>query len=1512
MRREYDFSKGERGKFYQEGAKLNLPNPPSQLRWAAGESPIVRFIEDETKRTLQAYQDQPSFVTEHANFEHDTAHGGYAHRQIFELVQNGADALTHADGASILVRLTGEYLYCADDGKPIVKAGVRALMFSHMSRKRDTSEIGRFGLGFKSVLGVTDAPEFYSRPGSFRFDRQEAAQRIADVAPEQEGRYPVLRLPIAADVHKAAQDDEDLREMIAWATNIIRLPLKPGVREDLSEQLREFPPEFLLFVDHVRHLTLEDGERSRDFTLQGVNGEFHLQTDKGYSRWKRFKTTHELSADARDDRRSLDDSGDVPIWWAVPLDRLSEPGYSRRFWSFFPTMTGSFLAGILNAPWKTNEDRQNLLRGPYNDELIDAAAKMVAERLPELATEQDPGRHLDALPRRDETDDNEHGDRLRERLDQELHQRSVVPDQKGTLRRVMDVSYAPRELTRAPTEDVALKKWANYERRPPGWLHHSALRTERMAKIDRLARRFGTTWMNGVRRSPLNEWLEALVTGLNGEDAIKASMKALQTAAAISKSRRREKPLGNILLTRSNGWCALDPEHVFLSPADEDSATDDRLVHADLASDAETAAALKELGIKHFSAENNLRLLAHEILDNIRRVRSDFSILPPKVMVRYLRDITGDVWGDSWGDLWDHFWDASRTIVHELAYRIIKKVFDDDYWQAVHVRVLSGHWRPIHWALLPGEIIPSESGRDREVTIDTQFHKDDLALLDKLGATEKPKSDRRLSSELSYIWFFDRCRQRFVSPDRNLPRKPQLGKLQFDSTIGSGPVEVMRLLSNEGKARYTNALLSLDSTYTRWTMRHARPIYKPLKCSNPAVEMLRVHGHIRCAGKYVPFKDILGPRPANQAALQILLKHPKAAQIKETFKLAEPLLEPAGEEDPVPLVDSWPGLRRHLSEQSRAVSLVRCERLDGADGSSGGQCAKVDGNVYLVGTGDEIDDLRLVTRELELDLDDARLEEMLLYVPRENIAAGRAAVRHHKTDAEKLLHAVGEDRLRSGLPESLLAVLESERARLAGVELAQAAIATYHTAALKEYRHALDHLEPPARWAGSPSAVDFVRSLGFSAEWAGRPSPRRPPFLEVEGPCSLPELHDYQQHIVAKVRDMLCKGHVNGRRGMISLPTGSGKTRVAVQAVVEAMHDGFAGGVLWVADRDELCEQAVDAWRQVWASVGIEGKRLRVSRMWAGQPLPRPASDLHVIVATIQTLYAKLSRQAEANRFLTDFNLVVFDEAHRSVAPTYTSVMREIGLTRWKREEEPFLIGLTATPYRGHDEEETQRLVRRYGAVRLDAGAFPSDEPTEVIRELQGMKVLAHADHETIDGGEFSLSEDELRKMPDTPAWLPRSMEERIAQDAHRTRRIVGAYRRFVSKEWPTLIFATSVEHAQTVAALLNSEGFSARAVSGGTETSVRRDIVERFRAGQIDVLVNYGVFREGFDTPKTRAIIVARPVYSPNLYFQMIGRGLRGPKNGGNDRCLIVNVRDNIDNFDRALAFADLDWLWS
>ena len=526
----------------------------------------------------------------------------------------------------------------------------------------------------------------------------------------------------------------------------------------------------------------------------------------------------------------------------------------------------------------------------------------------------------------------------------------------------------------------------------------------------------------------------------------------------------------------------------------------------------------------------------------------------------------------------------------------------------------------------------------------------------------------------------------------------------------------------------------------------------------------------------------------------------------------------------------------------------------------------------------------------------------------------RAAVRVCSTDAERLLKAVGERDLRDGLPASLLDALETDGMALTAIDVAEAAIATYHTDALRHYRRELDHLDPPKQWAGSDRAVDFVRSLGFPTEWAGGRKKNRDPYLEVEGPYSLPELHNYQLTIARNVRAMLRNenGEEAGRRGMISMPTGSGKTRVAVQAIVEAMRDdGFGGGVLWVADREELCEQAIEAWRQVWSSIGVRASRLRISRLWGGlQQRPLPTNELHIIVATIQTLKKRLSAPGGEYNFLAGFKLVVFDEAHRSIAPTFTSVMQDVGLTRFRRADEPFLLGLTATPYRGHDEAETERLVRRYGSNRLDAGAFSSDDPHAVIQELQDMGVLAQADHETIEGGTFSVGtfSPQEKSLP----WLPPRVEKRIAQSVERTRRIIEAYETYIHSDWPTLIFATSVKHATTVAAWLTRKGIRSRAVSGQTETAVRRRVVEEFRSGEIKALVNYGVFREGFDAPKTRAIIVARPVYSPNLYFQMIGRGLRGPKNGGDERCLVLNVRDNIENFQRALAFSELDWLWS
>ena len=1481
--------------------------------WLGPDGDLGRYISGESEGLLEAYRAQPNLVEEHANEEHDMALGGYQHRQLFELVQNGADALwtdaeahdgernTRSGGGRIEVRLTAKYLYCADDGKPIDEEGAKALMFSRLSSKRGTGQIGTFGLGFKAVLGVSDAPEFFSRSGSFRFDRSQAQERIRTVTSNAES-YPVLRLPEPVDPTNYWEQDGVLRDLMAWAVNIVRLPLRHGARDDLQRQMEDFPAEFLLFVEHVGSLMLVDdsGAVDRVLELERVDDAYLLAEDDSTVEWRLFRRTHRLSNDARADRRYGDDRDEVPVWWAVPVDRLD---WSGHFWAFFPTATASLVPGILNAPWNTNEDRRNLLPGPYNEELITVSAELIAEVLPLIWDPKDPARHLDVLPRRKETGDSDQAKLLRKRLYTVLRGQAIVPDQTGLLREVGEISYPPGELTPGGTMFMApFEQWAAYPGRPGGWLHHTALTRTRLATIQRLfeARSRPPRWM---RRASVADWLEALVQKAAPSDAVASSMAAIQTAARIPRNTRRDADLGRIVLTESGGWRKPDSQTLYLpsdSPIAGGSADPDWTVHPELAANEETLAALKKLGLKPPSPEALFRAIANRVLARYRPAEAE---------------------------LLQQFWKASQALKPDEAQAIIQ---EHGKWRdAPLVQTRADCWKPLGAVLMPGDIVPGSGGLDNAVTVDSSFHEQDQRLLSALrvGAGPfvgfDPKWDRefREYEKKQIEEYRTRCRR------SSFLRTPQARLLAFTDYGKVGPLSVLRYLSEEGAAAYTDALLGLDACYKRWVMWHTgsnRGDYPTMPCESLSIWFLRDFGRVKTRAGVVPLSDALGPQPKSPAALHALLQHPNAAKIQEAFDLSDPAPEVFGEGEPTPLTDIWPGLRKPLPVHRRTARLVPCEQIRVAGEKR--LCVLHAADVYYVGSveDDERNALEHVVEALELRLGDREIEAILNRPTPTEIEERLAAVRQYATDAERLLKAVGEQPLRSGLPPSLLDLLEESQESLLATDVAEAAIATYHTDALRQFRWALDHLGPPTQWAGSRRAVAFVRSLGFSDGWAGERGWRRPAFMEIEGPQSLPELHDYQETVATNLREMLrANGAGSGqRRGMVSLPTGSGKTRVAVQAIVEAMRDdGFRGGVLWVADRDELCEQAVVAWAEVWRSEGKEAGQLRISRMWSGQDPPLPTSEDHVVVASIQTLHSRLSRRPGEYEFLKDFKLVVFDEAHRSIARTFTSVMAEIGLTHRREQDEPFLIGLTATPYRGHDVAETDRLIGRYGRARLDSGAFADDDPQKVIQELQSRGVLAQADQEIIEGNTFRLTPEEWeqvqRFMPGTQrpellgAFLPQSVEARIAHSAQRTRRILDAYESHIGEDWPTLIFATSVEHAQTLAALLNRQGITARAVSGTTEPAARRRVVEAFRNGDIKALVNYAVFREGFDAPKTRAIIVARPVYSPNLYFQMIGRGLRGPLNGGDERCLILNVRDNIEGFGHALAFSDLDWLW-
>ena len=406
---------------------------------------------------------------------------------------------------------------------------------------------------------------------------------------------------------------------MAWAVNIVRLPLLDGANEDVRQQIRKFPPEFLLFVPHVRELTLTDGspDLSRKLRLEAREDGCHLNDGPATSRWKVFERTHELSegrvnrTDARVTIEHICHSGGP-----LPLDGHDE---DRDFWAYFPTSTPKSVAGILNAPWKTNEDRQYLLPGSYNDDLIRAAARMIAENLPALQASENPSHHLDALPRRHESKDDHHADLLRTRIFKKLRAKPIVPDQDGVLHTSRNLSYPPENLpSDGPTRTAMLERWQAYPNRPRRWLHHSALTQQRLATITRLHHGDGSGKRSlRLPRATIAGWLEAL-TRAAPDDAVEASKVAIQIAALIPPDSRSPTTLGRIVLTASGRWERPDPDRVSFPQESELDGPDgdpEWTVHPAVALDDETLAALRDLGLRPPSQEIGFRRAADKVLD---------------------------------------------------------------------------------------------------------------------------------------------------------------------------------------------------------------------------------------------------------------------------------------------------------------------------------------------------------------------------------------------------------------------------------------------------------------------------------------------------------------------------------------------------------------------------------------------------------------------------------------------------------------------------------------------------------------------------------------------------------------------------------------------------------------------------------------------------------------------------------------------------------------------------------
>ncbi|MFJ3661182.1 DEAD/DEAH box helicase [Streptomyces sp. NPDC090119] len=1578
-------------------------------------SPVTRTVLEQSTRVLQTYAVDPGLVNEHANGERRITQGGYGDRQLFELVQNAADEIAGQPGGKIHVVLTETHLYCANEGEPVTSEGAETILRMSMSKKRG-GQIGRFGVGVKSVLVVSDAPEFFSSTGSFGFDRAWSYEQIKSV-PGVAERYgpefdaPVLRMarPLDAPTERAA--DPVLDELLTWATTVVRLPLLPRADDRLGRDMHgnrakeggelreEFPVGFQLFSPHVAKVVLEDRRprplMRRVLTARQV-GDLHSVTEERTGKamatigWRVFTTTHTPGPKARADAGELHDRVALDLSWGVPaLEKDPVSGLyvnSRvrgrgKFWSFFPTKYEMSLSGILNGAWKTNEDRQNLLdSSPFNQEMIEQAAALVIDSLPRLAPAEDPAAHLPLLPGRVK----EAISWADEFLTREIWARSAVrpslPDQDGVLR-------VPTELRVHPRFEKDLKRLAGWLRmwhecpgRPANWLHPSAeadvLRSGKVEHILAAA---------GHERTRVREWLEALVACGTAE-ASATAIRILADMVEIRSPYAEEARQAEIVLTEEHGLVAPVPGLVFRRADENGLRESTRYVVGDIAQDPSLAHALNVLGVREADAEGRFTSVLDQGFDG---------------------------YGDS---EWERFWELFRQAGgRRLAHKVLERVPDPR--ETLRVRTADGRFRPARDCMLPGAVV--DTRRDPSIAVDEKFHSDDLSFFPEIGLRERPSSSVRPDGEAWFEEYREAVHSAYLRGlDQRTPRTA-LNRVKVEGSPIGGPLHLFRSLSEESRAAFLKALPD-DAVVDNWTRQVGAQSATRQAVASPIRWMLWKYGTVATSQGVKPLKEAVGPqlaayrdvlpvadispekarklrlpitveevpkdrwnalltevsrseddvfvgatyvmltrfeadfpedsltrcrvgdswdtRPDDEITVAVGSAEYRALRAEQLPALlvadaadAELMVEKWGmlryadvisletrevlEGDPVPLVELYPALRQRLNSGNRNSVVQRCTELEEVTRTPNGtkprpldavrQGSTVKVRVPLAPESM----LRLIDRELELGLGAAGCRAVLEQQERmARDSATRAAVKAVR-DAEdvvaKIELLIGAEALRSGLPEGLMdAEVQETGAEPSGHRIAQMAFNAHGDGVLQQHARDIQSRFPnaPVAYGGSSAAVTFVSDLGLPTAFAGSRTPTPPAFETVDGPRDFPRLHDYQEDLVRNITALLDR--LAPQRAMLSLPTGAGKTRVTAEAVIRWVKQAgdLEGPLLWIAQTEELCEQAVQSWKFVWSKVGAE-RPLTISRLWSTNEVGDVVDHPHLVVATDAKLERCLGTDAYA--WLRQAALVIVDEAHTAVSKRYTEILGQLGLTQY--ETRRHLLGLTATPFRNTNEEETRRLVGRFGNRRLDEGVFPSGDP---YRDLQDWGMLAQVEHRTLEGGRIELTREE-RAQADRMAILSRAAEQRLADDHARSRRIVDEVVALPA-DWPTLLFATSVDHAKYLAAMLNDRGVPAAAVDSTTSAQDRRRRIEDFRAGRIRVLANYGVLTQGFDAPATRVVVVARPVYSTNVYQQMIGRGLRGPRNGGKDTCLILNVSDNIANFDNKLAFTQFEHLWS
>lgn len=1557
---------------------------------------LAREVDDLYERAIQSYRANPNLITEHANHEESIRVGGYSNRTLLELVQNAADAMTGAEeyGAGsgrveIVLDLESRTLYCANAGRPFSRNGLITLAHAHLSGKRG-DEIGRFGLGFKSVLAVTNSPQVFSRSVAFEFNSPEAIESISAIAPGTR-RLPILRTMRSIDADAAFETDPILAELATWASTIVRLP-DLSRADTLKGEIENFRSEFLLFVDSVREVRLRVSGSDKNYETRHVSqslggGRFRISSPNGDNdEWLVENRMHAPTREARAEVGEAVSRDQVKVTVALPARsaqmRLGE------FWSYFPLQDRTSASALFNAPWSLNDDRTTLLRNTYNREILVNLSAIFAEILPKAAMSTDPAAHLDLMPARSARgEEYSFGDEIiRAQVPRHGSSNALIPDASGVLRRASELR--PLDFTIDGVGERDHREWIASPHTSddvPHWRCYSTTQRARRVReiymnvyspvvLDRATRDDKAALEKMPKRGILT-WLKEWADGPDPESAARAFFFVTE------RRQLRELESAKVIPTTGGLRSMSDRNSVFLESNEDLGIEGACFVLPEFLALSGVEAKLKDAGFGNLDATSILRArLAqlHSGSDDESHAR---------------------------------LWDAALDVPPSQAVQVMSQFAEHH----IKVPTCDGGWAPPTLVLDIagiGEGAP-ERRLDHPRCVPTVAH--------ALGVVRAPIGEYSIEDESAFPEYLryalDYLNERSGIGDRRIER------LEFVRNEGPGPFSALFMLQESDapesiRAKWTCDLLQLDCAEwecedidtermhsvpapVRWaveqaglvdsTRGHRRPqetvspsllefaaflpLFKGPRAAEEAIGLPR-----RLADVPIPVLReafTLDPAPVRvedamltrfvieagclaytgeerpplipaKVGQAIELKRPDTVYVAvneeqrallasrhKAYLSADPVqavtllevigcrsfeesftfsMQIDGAQGPQRVTELYTGLRLHLVYEKIAnASVVKALQITKRVSTDEGVENQpldwhLDGLTLTVRAEyDEPKILEIINRAFGLGMNNFEQRKVLQDGLDLHMEQQREAARAVADDAERLEVFFGEDTLREKLPKGLWQALEAQGLVDARTSVSELFLKVYGSESIKELAAQFreeGYSNVPTEWAGRPKTIAWLREMGFGAHFAGPRTQTQEAEFVVPGAVELNPLHSFQRRIAKELRNVLQVRDSNGRhrKVMVELPTGAGKTRVASQTVLQLFTDDYLEGpVLWIAQSAELCEQAVQTFVTVWQ--GLADKRpLTIGRLWEGNTVNEPDTEFSVIVAT-DAMLEQVIKKADYE-WLSRASAVFVDEAHRTGgSKRYTAILKWLGVDGhgWDRP----LVGLTATPFKGtvDDGAATKELAARFG--RTIIRAFDGD----AYEELAKLEVLARVERTVLPGIKVDLNPEELRQAT-SMRRLEAGVLERIGRDQGRMRALVDHILE-QDPTWPILVFTPNVLSAQVLAAILRYRDVDAQAVSGQTGRQERRDIIERFRNREIRVLTNCDLLVQGFDAPGVRALYIARPTMSPSAYIQMVGRGLRGPLNGGEKECLIVDVEDNFGAANDFLGYKAYERFW-